>query len=1232
LQSLNKRKSEIPDIEGYYYPPFTSTDKNKVMTATYVRNTYQAQPIRSPSPLHSCACQVLGNDGSPVTIVNAYYPESLKQQDQISWIEKVGATKTLIVGDFNAHHEWWEGPDSKTDTAGRLLSTAITQSDLCLLNDGTATRIPDRSTDKPTAIDISLASPDMFSRLTWTVGTDPLGSDHLPITITSENQTFLSEGESCVKYNYDKADWPRFKQILTSTETIYSEDNIEAWYEELRDTILHAASLSIPTSTYNKNSRHSPNPWWNERCKTTQKEYRSALNTYRKLQNEDTFTSMKELKIKHKQAIAKAKVEYWRNFLNKNIENYRDSTKLWKKIKKINQRYRPPERPLTTAAGTVTKSNQEKADLLAETFAKASKTSSLPLNQRNHREATEATFEDPVPKNHEVINRPLTIIELDQAISSVKKVKKATGDDPISYILIKQLPEKVRLQLLRFFQACWTRGVIPSAWKKATVVAIPKPGKSPNNPQNYRPIALTPHLGKIYERIIKYRLEYFLAKNKVIPVFQAGFRKGRSCLDHTTKLTSHVKKAMTRRRPVVSTFFDIKSAYDSVWHALLMEKMKNIGISGNMYTFFKTYLANRQLQVKIGTARSNCQNIDMGLPQGSIVAPSAFSIMLYDIGRLQIKNATLTLYADDLAIWTTPKLRNLNNTYVKNRVMKEFQSNIDLISNYMHKNGFQLAPEKTIFIIFTNQRLDKSKFEIQVNNFAINPSKTVKFLGITFDEKLTWTAHIQNAIQKTYRLWNLIITVKHIPGLNHPRNMIQLVNSLVRSRLTYGQEIYFSACRSLLSRLQARETHFLKLALNIPINADPLLVYREAGLLPLDRERQLRTAQGIVRQLSVENSTNAELLREYNDKNDEVFKKLLDKKPFIARRALSVYSFAETLFESANLQTKDLPPPLPPPQPTWIFNPIDIDTSLSTCKKSENLVYLRTVAMEKINTSYEQYVKIYTDGSKLDSGDTGCAFTIPTLQVTHKFKLNEGISIFSAEAFAIQKAVQYVLEHNYIKKAVILTDSKSVLEATKNPGRNRAELLENIIQTIRTAQGQGITISLMWIPSHCNISGNDQADAAAKQAACLSQVTNHIGLSLSEATGKLKACSEQKWVNFMINIAQERNWIDTYNQGKGTFPANIPSKYLYILYRMRVKKLRFSHIIHTCLCGDSLSADHIFVCEGLKPFFSETIQKLQQSGNDFSSSTALCELHDTGWAVPAIFMRELFHCPIGHLI
>nr|KAG5690520.1 hypothetical protein BaRGS_008947 [Batillaria attramentaria] len=83
--------------------------------------------------------------------------------------------------------------------------------------------------------------------------------------------------------------------------------------------------------------------------------------------------------------------------------------------------------------------------------------------------------------------------------------------------------------LLGFYQTCWDSGQIPKAWKKAVVVAIPKDGKPPHLPTSYRPVALTSHLGKVYERLVRDRLEYHLEKHGIIPLCQAGFRKGRGC-------------------------------------------------------------------------------------------------------------------------------------------------------------------------------------------------------------------------------------------------------------------------------------------------------------------------------------------------------------------------------------------------------------------------------------------------------------------------------------------------------------------------------------------------------------------------------------------------------------------------------------------------------------------------------------------------------------------------------
>ena len=137
----------------------------------------------------------------------------------------------------------------------------------------------------------------------------------------------------------------------------------------------------------------------------------------------------------------------------------------------------------------------------------------------------------------------------------------------------------------------------------------------------------------------------------MIPLCQAGFRTGRGVSDHLVRLGAHVRRARLRRRALYSCFFDVRRAYDTVWHGRLLRKIKEVGLSGQMYNFVKAFLSKRTFQVRWKGALSNSQRLDMGVPQGSVIAPLLFSIMLYDINKIQKHDAIITLYADDLAIW-----------------------------------------------------------------------------------------------------------------------------------------------------------------------------------------------------------------------------------------------------------------------------------------------------------------------------------------------------------------------------------------------------------------------------------------------------------------------------------------------------------------------------------------------------------------------------------------------------
>ena len=132
-------------------------------------------------------------------------------------------------------------------------------------------------------------------------------------------------------------------------------------------------------------------------------------------------------------------------------------------------------------------------------------------------------FETPGIDNSTPFNGDLTLKELKTAVNDLGSASKATGEDPISDHSIHRFQESMIAMLLEeFYQTCWESGTIPVAWNDALIIAIPTEGKPRHLPTSYRPIALTPHLAKAYERLVKNRL-YLHEKQDILPVCQAGF-------------------------------------------------------------------------------------------------------------------------------------------------------------------------------------------------------------------------------------------------------------------------------------------------------------------------------------------------------------------------------------------------------------------------------------------------------------------------------------------------------------------------------------------------------------------------------------------------------------------------------------------------------------------------------------------------------------------------------------
>ncbi|GFY19095.1 RNase H domain-containing protein [Trichonephila clavipes] len=210
------------------------------------------------------------------------------------------------------------------------------------------------------------------------------------------------------------------------------------------------------------------------------------------------------------------------------------SQQLWRKVKAENGLYREFNIPILETSTALYSSPLDVANLIGQTFASVSSSDSYShafQATKNRLERTPINFRcrQPLPYNCD-----FDMFELKRALSSAHNT--STGPDGISYELLRHLNEDSLVSLLYLFNRIWREQVYPTQWEEAIVIPILKPGKDPKNPLSYRPIALTSCLCKTLERMVNARLVYQLEKNKCIPLFQSGFRKGRSTLDNIIKL------------------------------------------------------------------------------------------------------------------------------------------------------------------------------------------------------------------------------------------------------------------------------------------------------------------------------------------------------------------------------------------------------------------------------------------------------------------------------------------------------------------------------------------------------------------------------------------------------------------------------------------------------------------------------------------------------------------------
>ena len=673
LQSLNIKQGNLPKLSGYLFPPINDSTNSisKVYTAIYIRVDINYTELPCPIPqslkdIHACAVKIELNN-TPCTIISTYLPKGPKENNT-DWLRQLPDTpnsKYIIAGDFNAHSPFWE-KNCITNTCNRLVEN-IVDSKLYLLNDGQITRIPDNINHRPTSIDLTLVSPVFATISKWVPWSDTLNSDHLPLITTIEKNIISlpdSEEDKIIKFNYKEANWDKFTQKLYENHlnsTNYDNKSVDDMYSLFTSTVINAAKESIPQLKGKINPKHTGNIWWNKDCAEAISQKKLAYKKYLKDPSTANLLASKQAKNHANRVINQAKNKYWTDYCNNADDICANMQELWSRVKAMKSGIHHPEYPIKLPNSEFP-TQKEKADAFVNTFVCHSTLGGLATKDKDYRLNIESLPVNSPPKINNTENthsiKDITLNELKREINKLSNKTTSVGLDSISNDLIKHLPPHLIDLLLKIFNKCWIEGEMPSIWKQSVVVPIHKPGKNDTDINSYRPISLTSHVCKLLERIIHNRLSYICNIKNIIPNNQAGFRKGRNTTEHLVKLTTQIKKQFARRKNLLATFFDIRKAFDQVWHHRLIIKLQQFKLDPQFTSFIKNFLQNRSIQVRVGNTYSQSKKLDMGLPQGSVLSPILFSIYIADLPHILSKDTNSTQFADDICIWQKLTLKH----------------------------------------------------------------------------------------------------------------------------------------------------------------------------------------------------------------------------------------------------------------------------------------------------------------------------------------------------------------------------------------------------------------------------------------------------------------------------------------------------------------------------------------------------------------------------------------------
>lgn len=372
-------------------------------------------------------------------------------------------------------------------------------------------------------------------------------------------------------------------------------------------------------------------------------------------------------------------------------------------------------------------------------------------------------------------------------------VTKGPGSDNIPNLLLKKCSDTICVPLTKIFNKSLSTGNFPSKWKESYIIPIHKSGNK-NLINNYRPISILNSMGKLLESLINKMLFAFV-KSDIINE-QHGFVPSRGVETNLLSFTQNISNSMDDRVQTDAVYTDFSKAFDKINHRILIKRLTDVGIHGDLLRWLKSYISNRTQAVKINNFVSSFKPVISGVPQGSHLGPTLFIIYINNIKQC-FKHSNILLYADDLKIFR--KITCLNDCTL-------LQQDLSRLNTYCHANDLYLNLTKCFSISFT-RNISPINFDYVINNKIIKHVTEIKDLGIILDQKLTYEKHIDYVSKKSNKMLGFIMrSARYFYDFKCFKS---LYFAYVNSQLSFASVIWNPQYNKYIDRIENIQRKFL---------------------------------------------------------------------------------------------------------------------------------------------------------------------------------------------------------------------------------------------------------------------------------------------------------------------------------------------------------------------------------------------------------------------------------------